>query len=878
MARRDPPTVSNFSMMATDRRKTVSRFWRAGLVACGLGSMALADTLEVGPGETFATIQAAIDAAQPGDVIEVAPGIYPESLWVDVAPLILRGARWQDDARGRVAGVPDAALESRVEPAAGPAIRLATAAGGLIVEGFSLRAPVAGGEGVVASAAALSPGLVLRHNHVAVTGAGAGAAMRFDHAAEDATIEKNDLVAGGGGGEAIRLAAGVSFDGWHVIDNVLRRPAPVAGTGLRVAGDGNLGPSGVRDVRIAGNRVVGHALGMDFGPRSLVEAEVSGNEFDGNGGGVSGGPWRCRFEGNLWSGNADFGLRLTDDGPDGAGRGARENEIVDNEFSGNGGGPGGLADLVVDDQAAGHVAGQLVRFNRFLSVVGVRQDDPDETLEASFNYWNDPGGAALGAAALGPVVVTPWFRDAALSELDFGGVAWDGSVELGDGVGVVGDGLELAPGAELVLGSEGRIEVDELVLGAGAAVGVEQGRIVVGHLDLQPGATLEVIRGELVLDPPGAAGPHQIAGSFRFLHCLGSLEILADTIFSGNSFGLSSDIHVADGVTLTVTGVLEFDGCRLDSPGTFDLLVNPGAVFTLRRCEVDDAAVFLAGGNIEIRDCRFRDSDVTVFGSVVGARIFHNVFEDGPGSLVLLPSAGVVETEEGWGNVSPPALPWRQLRLGFEPPADPTRTLDAEGRLYVQPGDALAARLEVAALDQPMQAVEAVLGFDSVMLTPTAPVPAGQWENELFGEVDATMSVGRLNTAIGLGFSVAPPEGTVDDGPVALLPATAGLIEGSSRVFFREPGPDDPALLATRLTAGNSGLPSHLEFPFTENTPDLVIDGTDPEFGPDFEATQEQDAVTVDALAMGVVTRQGVLRVRVDARDELRGSIRSTWR
>ncbi|MFN7828934.1 MAG: hypothetical protein ACK5RR_13295, partial [Acidobacteriota bacterium] len=48
-------------------------------------------TLKVGPGETYATIQSAINAAATGDTIEVAPGTYTENLTINGKNLIILG-------------------------------------------------------------------------------------------------------------------------------------------------------------------------------------------------------------------------------------------------------------------------------------------------------------------------------------------------------------------------------------------------------------------------------------------------------------------------------------------------------------------------------------------------------------------------------------------------------------------------------------------------------------------------------------------------------------------------------------------------------------------------------------------------------------------
>jgi hypothetical protein len=65
------------------------------LSACGQGSGAGADGAASGrvlrvPDE-HATIQAAVDAAQPGDLVLIAPGTYRESVYIDTERVVLRG-------------------------------------------------------------------------------------------------------------------------------------------------------------------------------------------------------------------------------------------------------------------------------------------------------------------------------------------------------------------------------------------------------------------------------------------------------------------------------------------------------------------------------------------------------------------------------------------------------------------------------------------------------------------------------------------------------------------------------------------------------------------------------------------------------------------
>lgn len=61
----------------------------AGLASCGGDSRDTGRTIGV-PGDA-PTIQAAVDMASPGDLILVEPGIYPESVTVDVDDIVIRG-------------------------------------------------------------------------------------------------------------------------------------------------------------------------------------------------------------------------------------------------------------------------------------------------------------------------------------------------------------------------------------------------------------------------------------------------------------------------------------------------------------------------------------------------------------------------------------------------------------------------------------------------------------------------------------------------------------------------------------------------------------------------------------------------------------------
>jgi hypothetical protein len=847
--------------------------FRPILIPFVLAAAASAATLHVGPGEDYTSIQAALDAAAPGDVIEVAPGLYPETLVVNTAPLSLAGPRVGDDARGRVTGVPDSAVEAVIAPAAGKAIEIATGAGPVSISGFAISAAATAGTGVISADTAPLGGLVLANNHIEVAAGAAGAAVLLNRDALDATMTGNVFLASAGSTAAVRLETGSTFHGLLFANNHVLRDGAAAHHGLHVDGNRNLGASPLRATTISGNLFRGHAVGLYGGARALAGAAITNNTFHENDEGMAAGPVDCLINGNEWSSNTSRGLRLTSLGETSdPAFGAAENTIENNHFEANG------CDLACDDQAAGTLDGQTIRRNRFLSPVALSNQDPDVVLPVAYNYWgaaDGPGGQAAGSGGgltgAGSFVHEPFYTDFAMTSLDYGSSVLTGETIVGAGESITGAELNLSSGAVLRIGEGGRLAVDLLVMPAGTSVIVRRGEAFVGKIEMAAGAVLDVVDGDLSLDPTGDGSYHTIAGSFTFFNCLGSLWINGNTSFAGATLGLASDIHVLPGSTMLVTGSLTLDGCRLESSGTFSLLVNSGATLKMSRCGVKGAAVSLVGSDVTLRNNIFNASSVTCFSTVNGAAIYHNVFNGGLGLLNILPGAAVTTSVEGWGNVASGSAVVNELRLNFRPPGDPTRTLDADGNLYVQPGDALDVGLDVGKLNTRTQAVEALLGFSTDYLSFDALLPSNDWSNGLYESADETETVGLFDTAVGLGFAMPDPNGTTTAGPVADIRMLAQTMEGRTRVFFRTKNAGDNPFIDTRLTVSSGGVPSYKEYPFTSNTPTLTVDGTEPVFTPGATATQVQQAVPVDVLAVGVLTRIGTVTFTFDVRDDLAG-------
>jgi hypothetical protein len=469
------------------------------------------------------------------------------------------------------------------------------------------------------------------------------------------------------------------------------------------------------------------------------------------------------------------------------------------------------------------------------------------TLDATGNYWGDEDGPAGNPGTVtGAVQFNPWYGASnhafplSLSDLRTGILV----NTVISGVQANLPNLYIAPGTTVTVTPTGGLDVTELELADGATLIVEGGELVIGD-------------------------GSKISGNFTIFNSFGSWDINGDTTFEiGQSLALITDIHVAAGKTLTVNGggELLLDGCVVDSqtPGSpYFIEVEDDGLLTLVRSVVSDAQIDIdtlassVPANLRSRvfDNRFTASDVE---ASADSKVFHNLFDAATNGAANTDLSAAFAAVDGWSNVTSEASLQNTFSLEFAAPVNPTRTLDA-GNLFVQSADPVVLDMKVASLGaNTVIAAEALLGYNSNLLTLVSPTPAVSPESGWSVIVDDDSidgALGLVDSAVGLNLVGPGNDGISADTTIAKVNFTADA-PGITVGFFRaqtngEFNPDGSFVKDTRLTKSALGLPSFLSS-FTANSGELVIDDQDPTIAtPAVSGTQVQPSVLtpVDVLA-----------------------------
>jgi|GEM_PF-5243028 len=229
-------------------------------------------TVDSAGGGDYTTIQAAIDAAAPGDTIEVAPGSYGsegaagDPIVVDVADLTIRGAfagTSGHDAARAGNGVLDASgtrsgaayvVATSDESEIDDPVRIT--ASGVTIDGFTFD---------VTGIFGFSGNVELSGGNAAVE-FGSGTRIRNSRFIE--TVGSDSGAANQG-----EIAAGVgAIDGLEVSNNIVFGEA----TGLQIGAADFFG-----SIEITANVIVNGSLNLTVGPASTAEITIAGNVVSG---------------------------------------------------------------------------------------------------------------------------------------------------------------------------------------------------------------------------------------------------------------------------------------------------------------------------------------------------------------------------------------------------------------------------------------------------------------------------------------------------------------------------------------------------------------------------------------------------------------------
>jgi hypothetical protein len=371
--------------------------------------------------DAFATVMEAINAVAAGGRTFVNAGTYNENLMLSKT-LDLEGAQVGIEARGRVVGAPNPAVEAIIAPTtgAGRPLEMQLGSGGSSIDGFAMTGSISGANGAIQSTTGATDNIQLLNNHVAIASGFTASALFLNRNAIDSTIDQNEFVAATGSAQAVFFDGPDNFDGLHFTNNNVLRSGPLGGTGLFVDGNRNIGISlSLRAPLVSGNLFQNHALGMNAGQRSFENTEFVENTFTLNTGGFAGGPLNSTIGRNTFSSNSLYGLRLTSFGntvdPT---RGAQNTLVTNNFFTGNGTTVdlvNGYGDIRIDDQFNGTQSTNTITNNSLGSTVNAfNRESNAEIINFSGNWWGTAANPEFAGKILGPAAAnvdyTPWLE------------------------------------------------------------------------------------------------------------------------------------------------------------------------------------------------------------------------------------------------------------------------------------------------------------------------------------------------------------------------------------------------------------------------------------------------------------------------------------
>ena len=333
---------------------------------------------------TYATIQAAINAASPGNIIDVCAGVYPGTITIDRS-LTLRGAKFGVDPRPSVASarVIGGAGESRLTAAHNQKV-ININADNVTINGFEITQDAGAGAAHTIETNANHIGVTFLNN--IVTNTTTSNAMRL-YGGQDFLIQKNYFKDIPGEGIVLRngnLALPVATN-QRIIDNDIINQYGTAG--------GAIVTYGQTDMEISGNIINAKYQGIAIGAGGpayyfMQDINVHHNEIN------------LEMATTL---GQDYGITIN-----GLGDNINIHNNIISDASSNTGTKYALIKVGYDaDATAVTNPGNLVINNNFLSrsvnenylTVGVNITNP---IDANCNWWNSTDGATIAARITDP--------------------------------------------------------------------------------------------------------------------------------------------------------------------------------------------------------------------------------------------------------------------------------------------------------------------------------------------------------------------------------------------------------------------------------------------------------------------------------------------
>lgn len=264
-----------------------------------------------------------------------------------------------------------------------------------------------------------------------------------------------------------------------------------------------------------------------------------------------------------------------------------------------------------------------------------------------------------------------------------------------------------------------------------------------------------------------------------------------------------------------------------------------------------------------------------------GALLTNNSLTGNDYSLVSYSTAQILAEDNWWGSPLGPqtegvygdvdAEPW----LAAKPAHANALYLEAsDASLFIKPGQSIIVDMNVANLTTNVNACQAMLGYSSTYFDdPSAgavQAGGGTWDQLIWDSwVDSTGVPGEIDTAIGVDAQGAV--GTTADGTVAIVTLTSRTnVEGITQMVFRPDADPDPGQTESTFLAS---VAEGIVWPSKVNSANIIIDGTAPVMS-NVTALQNQPIVgDVTVKDCSNTVYQGTVEISLDASDALAGLV-----